>query len=99
MKLITNTIIDWEKETLAIQLPLQKTQESILEQKDNTTSAALLHFTVHQLGAHTKIYQRNLKKAQNNCLNELKIKLNEKRDDPDTTEEEIMEIEKMLMRC
>ena len=79
---------------MAIQLSLQKTQESILEQEGNTTSSALLDFTVHKLGAHTKIYQRNLKKAQNNCLNELKNQLNEKRDDPDTTEDEIMEIEK-----
>ena len=69
MKLISNTITDWEQEALAIQLSLQKTQESILEQEGNTTSSALLDFTVHKLGAHTKIYQRNLKKAQNNCLN------------------------------
>ena len=92
MKMISNTINYWEKEALAIQLSLQKTQESILEQEGNTTSSALLDFTLHKLGAHTKIYQRNLKKAQNNCRNELKNQLNEKRDDPDTTEEEIMEI-------
>ena len=94
MKIISNTITDWEKEALAIQLSLQKTQESIIEQEGNTTSSALLNFTLHKLGAHTKIYQRNLKKAQHNSVNELKNKLNEKRDDPDTTEEEIMEIEK-----
>ena len=61
MKLISNTITDWEKEALAIQLSLQKTQESIIEQEGNTTSSALLDFTLHKLGAHTKIYQRNLK--------------------------------------
>ena len=90
MKLISNTITNWEKEALAIKLSLQKTQESIIEQEGDTASSALLDFTLHKLGAH----QRNLKKAQNNSLKERKNKLNEKRDDPDTTEEEILEIEK-----
>ena len=64
------------------------------ETEGTTTSSALLDFTIHKIGAHTKIYQRNLKQAQNNSLHELKNKLNDKRDDPDTTEDEILEIEK-----
>ena len=64
MKLISNTITEWEKEALAIKLSLQSTQENILEQEGNTTPASLLDFTLHKLGAHTNIYQSNLKKAQ-----------------------------------
>ena len=63
MKLISNTITDWEREALAIQLSLQRTQESIIDKEGNTTSSALLDFTIHKIGANTKIYQRNLKKS------------------------------------
>ena len=94
MKLLSNTITEWEKEGLAIQLSQKKTQEGILEQEGSTTPAALLDFTLHKIGTHTKTYQRNLKKGAEQLPKRPKKHLtNKKRDDPATTEEEIKEIE------
>ena len=92
-KRISRTITEWETEALAIQLSLQKTPEDILTNGGECTAPNLMEFTIHKLGTHTKIFQRNMKQSQDNSLRTLKNTLNEKRDNPETSEEELQEIE------
>ena len=78
-KRISSTITEWETEALAIQLSLQKTPEDILASGGDSTAPNLMEFTIHKLGSHTKIFQRNLKHSQDDSLTLTQVQTKSKR--------------------
>ena len=59
-KMEARTITEWEKEALAVHIPIQKTKEELLATLMDTSPANLLDFKLLKLGNSTKTFYRKL---------------------------------------